>query len=427
MRIARLTVPLVSAANPIICPFSELLIMDLDTLCRIAQLREEVSKTMKKLLVFISVALLLSGCSLTSTYTISSAGSVSATTSFAVPKSSLRGVSTVDQWSQILLSNNFPTPSFSPSPGSSASLSCEPGEDVELGQWNYTCTGVGDISLLNESESSSSPVSLKYSRDGNTLHIVQAPSSDSGGSDNPSPLQGVSLFYATSTLTFPGQVTEVTGGAEQVDDHTVSFEVDQNQQTEMTATIELDELTSTVTSLDLATKASALAAGSADVELTASVIGSSDGQVTFFDGDVSLGSVDVNEQGVAKYIAGIQPDGTHQYRAEFQPRDWWNVDTSQDQTALTFKTFKMTNYPSISGSKKVGASLGLANLNPRPAASRISYQWLRNGKAISGKTSKDYKVAAADYNKNISVRITLVKPGYLAITFETSAIRINKR
>jgi len=421
------TVPLVSAANPIICPFSELFIMDLDTLRHIAQLKEEVSKSMKKLLVFTSVALLLSGCSLTSNYTVASAENVEATISFAVPKSTLRGVSTVDQWSQILQSNNFPTPTLAPSPGSSASPSCEYGEDVELGQWNYICSAVGDISLLNESSSSDSPASLRYTRDGKTLHIVQPASDTSGGSDNPFSLSGVSLFYAKTTLTFPGLVTEVTDGAEKVDDHTVSFEVDQNQQTEMTATIELDELTSTATNLDLTTKASALAAGSADVELTASVIGSSDGQVTFFDGDTLLGFVDVNEQGVAKYIAGIQADGTHQYRAEFQPRDWWNVDTSQDQTSLTFKTFKMTNYPSISGSKKVGASLGLANLNPRPAASRISYQWLRNGKAISGKTSKDYKVAAADYNKNISVRITLVKPGYLANTFETSAIRINKR
>jgi hypothetical protein len=384
---------------------------------------------MKKLLVIMSAALLLSGCSLTSTYTVASAGNVEATISFAVPKSTLRKVTTVDQWSQVLLSSNFPTPSISPSPGSSPGLSCAAGESLELDEWNYTCSALGDISLLSESSSSDSPANLKYSRDGKTLYIVQPASSTSGGSNNPFSSLGISLFSAKTTLTFPGLVTDVTvtGGAKKVDDHTVSFEVDQNQQTEMTATLVLNnEVTSAATSLDLTTKASALTAGSADVELTAAMTGSSSGQVTFFDGETLLGSVDVNEQGVSKYIAGTQPDGSHQYRAVFQPRDWWNVDTSRDQTSLTFKTFKMNGYPSISGLKKVGANLVLANLKSTPTAN-ASYQWLRNGSTISGKTAKSYKVVAADFNKNLSVRITLAKTGYLPITFETSAFRITKR
>lgn len=381
---------------------------------------------MKKLLAIFSAALLLSGCSLTSTYTIGSAGDVSATITFAVPKSALRKVTTVDQWSQILSSSDFPSSALSPSPGASPSLNCTPGENVQLDQWNYTCTAVGDISLLSESSSSDSPANLKYARDGKTLRIVQPSSGTSSGVDNPFSSLGISLFFAETTLTFPGTVTEVTGGAEKVDDNTVLFEVDQNQQTEMTATVELDELTSTVTSLDLTTKPSALTAGSADVELTASLTGSSAGQITFFDGDTLLGSVDVDEQGISKYVAGSVPDGTHLYRAEFQPKDWWNVDTSQDQTSLTFKTFQVNNYPSISGLKQVGANLVLANLRPRPTAN-ISYQWLRNGKAISGKTGKGYKVVAADFNKNLSVRIRLTKTGYLPITFETSAFRITKR
>lgn len=344
-----------------------------------------------------------------------------------MPKSVLKKVTTVDQWSQVLSSNNFPSPSLSPSPGASPPLNCTSGESVELDEWNYICSAVGDISLLSQSSSSDSPANLKYTRDGKTLHIVQPASSTSGGSDNPFSLGGVSLFSAKTTLMFPGLVTEVTGDAKIVDDNIVSFEVDQNQQTEMTATVVLNnEVTSAPTSLDLTTKASALTAGSADVELTAAMTGSSSGQVTFFDGETLLGSVDVNEQGVSKYIAGTQPDGTHIYRAEFQPKDWWNVDTSRDQTSLTFKTFQMNGYPSISGLKKVGTNLVLTNLKSRPTAN-VSYQWLRNGKAISGKTAKNYKVVAADFNKNLSVRITLAKTDYLPITLETLAFRITKR
>lgn len=382
---------------------------------------------MKKLLVIASAILLLSGCSLSSTYTIGSDGTVSGTTSFAVPKSALRNISTVEQWSQVLESNNFPAPSASSAPSGSPSASCDTGENVELGQWTYTCTAVGGISVLNEATSSTGSANLKFSRDGNTLSIVAPPSGDSGDSENPIGLKGVSLFFTTTTITFPGEVTSVAGGAEKIDDHTVSFSADQNQTTQMSATVVVANLTGTATRLDLIANPAPLAAGSADVELTASLTSPAAGQVTFSEGDSVLGSADVDEQGVAKFMAGGQSDGAHNYKAVFQPKDWWNVDTSQDQASLTFKTFQMANYPNISGPAKVGATLGLANLKPKPVAAKVSYQWLRNGKTISGKTAKTYKVVSADFNKKISVRVTLAKPSYLSITFETPELRITKR
>ncbi|MCX6404026.1 MAG: hypothetical protein NTW81_00595 [Actinobacteria bacterium] len=382
---------------------------------------------MKKLLVIASAILLLSGCALSSTYTVGSDGTVSGTSTFAVPKSSLRNVSTVAQWSQVLGNNNFPAPSASPTSSTDPSAICEAGENVELAQWTYTCTAVGDVSVLSAATSTNNSASLKFARNGKTLTIVQPPSGSSGDSENPFGLAGISLFFTTTTITFPGLVTSVSGGAEKIDDNTISFAADESQATEMSATLVMNELSSTPTRLDLTAKASPLAAGSADVEFTASLAAPAAGQVVFFDGDTRLGSVDVDEQGIAKFMAGGQSDGAHNYQAEFEPKDWWNVDTSQDQASLSFKTFQMANYPNISGPTKVGAILAVANLKPKPSAAKVSYQWLRNGKAIAGKTAKTYKVVAADFKKGISVRVTLRKTGYLPITFDTSELRISKR
>jgi len=382
---------------------------------------------MKKLFGIAAAILLLSGCALSSTYTITSDGKVSGTSSFAVPKSALRNVSTAEQWAAVLLSNNFPSPSASPSPSSSESANCEAGENVELAQWTYTCTATGDISVLGQATSVTGSTNMKFTREGKTVRIVQAPSGDSGDSGNPIGLTGISLFFTTTTITFPGLVSTFDGGAEKVDANTVRFAADESQSTEMSATVVLDSSSSTATSLNLTAKASPLAAGSADVEFTASLGAPAAGQVVFFDGDTPLGTVDVDEQGIAKFGTSGQLDGTHNYQAEFEPKDWWNVDASRGQVSLTFKTFQMANYPNISGAGKVGKTLSLANLKPTPVPASVSRQWLRNGKAIAGKTGKTYKVVAADFKKKISVRVTLRKTGYLPITFDTSELRISKR
>jgi hypothetical protein len=291
----------------------------------------------------------------------------------------------------------------------------------------------GDVSVLSQATDvtglsgsdtgDGSSTGLRISRVGKTLTVTQP----TGNGEDGFSLQGISLFYTNSTITFPGEVTSVTGGAEKIDENTVSFTSDESQVADMVATVVLANVNSAPTTLDLVANPSPLLAGSADVELTASLASPSVGQVTFFDGDVRLGSADVDMQGTAKFIAGIQPDGTHNYKAVFKPNDWMKVDQSQDEASLSFKTLKMSKYPNISGIGKVGATLGLANLKSRPAATQVSYKWLRNGKVIAGQSGKTYKVVAADFRKRIAVRVTLKKPEYLAITFDTQAVRISKR
>ena len=68
----------------------------------------------------------------------------------------------------------------------------------------------------------------------------------------------------------------------------------------------------------------------------------------------------------------------------------------------------------------VGASLKAAAGDWFPTPTSFSYQWLRDGKAISGATKSTYTLVAADVGKKISVKVTGSKAGYTTAS-KTSA------
>lgn len=68
--------------------------------------------------------------------------------------------------------------------------------------------------------------------------------------------------------------------------------------------------------------------------------------------------------------------------------------------------------PSITGKAKKGKTLKVKMSAWTPAPVKITYQWLRNGSAISKATKSTYKVTKKDRKKYISVRVTGSKPGY---------------
>jgi len=62
---------------------------------------------------------------------------------------------------------------------------------------------------------------------------------------------------------------------------------------------------------------------------------------------------------------------------------------------------------SIVGKTKVGSKLRVSVLQA-PAGTKISYQWLRDGKKIAKATAKTYKAVAGDTRHSLSVRVKLV-------------------
>jgi secreted trypsin-like serine protease len=84
----------------------------------------------------------------------------------------------------------------------------------------------------------------------------------------------------------------------------------------------------------------------------------------------------------------------------------------------TFKKVK----PTISGQIGVGKTLKASPGNWGTSSVKHSYQWLRDGKAISGATKSSYKLTRTDAGKKISVQITGTKSGYKTLS-QTSSSR----
>jgi hypothetical protein len=83
------------------------------------------------------------------------------------------------------------------------------------------------------------------------------------------------------------------------------------------------------------------------------------------------------------------------------------------------KAFTTAPTPSVTATSK-GAALKASAGSWSPTPSSLTYQWLRSGNAISGKTSSTYTLAASDFLTKVSVRVTAKRSGYTT-TSKTSA------
>lgn len=93
--------------------------------------------------------------------------------------------------------------------------------------------------------------------------------------------------------------------------------------------------------------------------------------------------------------------------------------TSGATQAVTAGTLASTK-PSVTGTAAVGHTLTAKPGTWGPKPVKLSYQWLRNGSAISKATGTTYRLTAADAGKRISLRITGSLTGYTGVA-QTSA------
>jgi hypothetical protein len=82
---------------------------------------------------------------------------------------------------------------------------------------------------------------------------------------------------------------------------------------------------------------------------------------------------------------------------------------------VTAGTLTRTATPVVSGNALVGKTL-TATTGGWDSGTKFTYQWLRSGAAISGATTKTYKLTASDRGTAISFSITATKPGYIPVT-----------
>jgi uncharacterized protein YkwD len=77
----------------------------------------------------------------------------------------------------------------------------------------------------------------------------------------------------------------------------------------------------------------------------------------------------------------------------------------------------------ITGTLQTGATLS-AVVVTIPAWASPSYQWLRNGVAITGATNETYVPVSADVGQPLSVRVTIAPAGYGSATLTSTAVAV---
>jgi hypothetical protein len=76
----------------------------------------------------------------------------------------------------------------------------------------------------------------------------------------------------------------------------------------------------------------------------------------------------------------------------------------------------------VLGSTRTGETLSAQVAISSPITA--SYQWLRNGKAISGGNKSSYTLTSADYKTSVAVRVTLNRVGFDNATTTSSGVRV---
>jgi len=93
---------------------------------------------------------------------------------------------------------------------------------------------------------------------------------------------------------------------------------------------------------------------------------------------------------------------------------------------LPDRPFDAAPKPTITGGNTVGSTLKAVLGTWDPTPTTVTYQWYRNGKAISGAKSPSYKITTADSGAKITVTVKAGKPGYVTTSKTSNAITLPK-
>jgi hypothetical protein len=97
----------------------------------------------------------------------------------------------------------------------------------------------------------------------------------------------------------------------------------------------------------------------------------------------------------------------------------WAAEEPQLLSNPSLSNFTSTEVPTISGDAVLGETLTALVADWDPVPNSYAYQWLVNGKPIKRATGSTFLLSKKFVGKQISVRVTGVKPGYVTAT-ETS-------
>ncbi len=90
----------------------------------------------------------------------------------------------------------------------------------------------------------------------------------------------------------------------------------------------------------------------------------------------------------------------------------YRAGTVKAKAVTVRKSLTATPKPKVTGTVRVGRTVQVSTRTWGPGKVRLTYQWLRDGKAIKGATKATYRLKTADAGRKLTVRVTGAKSGY---------------
>jgi len=359
-------------------------------------------------------ALLLSGCATSTIINIDSAGVVVVETAIDVPKAlaALPPVeaSTLAEWDAWVRSDKGGNLGSNELLGGGVCTTSENAVDFSL-----SCSQSGGVSTINNSV-------VKFSRTGSTVVVtVDAASISEGGGLVPS-----QLVSARASITLPGTLDSVTGGAVQAG-NTVTMDTTEATSDTMTGTFTLasDPGTAFPVAVTIGTPQPQTDSRNWAVNVTAGTEGVA-GAATIYecanDNEVDpLAQCTVLGSGLAdQSIAVTLSPGRHYLASRVVPDDWWTHDVSTGTTTVQVQSLRARIQPRIVGDPRPGKVLRVAIGRWSPEPTAVHYRWVRPMTTNDGPETlvrlrsgfaQGYRVTQEDVGRVLQVRVTMRAPG----------------
>ncbi len=376
-------------------------------------------------------ALLLSGCAMSTVINIDSAGLVDVEMAFDVPKSLAArppvGATTLAEWDAWVMSDEGG--GLETNGGILGGGDCTTSEDVD--DFFVSCSRSGEVSTLSSS-------TVKFSRTDSTVVVTVEATDVSEGAGLPA-----QVASARASITLPGTLDSVTGGAVQADGDTVTMDTADATGDTMTGTFTLpsDPGSAFPVTMTMGTPQPQTDSRAWAVNVTANTEGV-DGAATIYacatenEVDPAAQCTVLSSGRADQPIAVKLNPGRHYLASQVVPDDWWSYDVSTGAATMQVQSLRARIQPRIVGEPRPGKVLrvALGRWSPEPTATH--YRWVRpmttnDGPEtlvrLRGGFAQGYRVTQEDVGRALQVRVTMRAPGLPARSVWLTAPIIQSR
>ena len=93
---------------------------------------------------------------------------------------------------------------------------------------------------------------------------------------------------------------------------------------------------------------------------------------------------------------------------------------SATTTEIGYGRIQNVTAPTITGSARLGSTVSVSPGQYTPAGATVRYQWLRDGKVLTGATGRTRRITVGDLGHKLSARVRFSATGYTTRTVTTA-------